>query len=389
MKFLIFLLFAFPVIAQECKPMNLITEKDSPFKDQLPVYDQDGMGICYAYSAAQILNYQLIKRREHERVHPLWALHNSLNNQDAGNVHEVWAAYQYADAQKDPFLGGGGVLRTLKATRGENCQSGVVSETLKEYSKKADMSEIELVALIENYATKLKSVRDLKQKTDPAATLLPTEVADVVKSTIDDRKKTCKCNPKWDELSQFLESLASVSSTEMFANLLLPACRNSKPIKRIGKPGGIILYKEAEAASVIDKKLDDVASPVAIAYCANVLRNPAYAGVVRSEKQIKLGEGCSGHASILVGKKKIGESCHFLLRNTWGPGFSNSTKPWKCLCKNKTDGSYVDDCTNETHNNGNFTVEGCWIPGDAIAKNTVDIAYLTKRKPFFKRLLGK
>ena len=37
---------------------------------------------------------------------------------------------------------------------------------------------------------------------------------------------------------------------------------------------------------------------------------------------------CGNHASIIIGKKKIGGKCHYLVRNTWGKDCSKYD--WKC-----------------------------------------------------------
>src|SRR5690606_35114876 len=78
---------------------------------------------------------------------------------------------------------------------------------------------------------------------------------------------------------------------------------------------------------------------------------------------------CGHHASLVVGKKIIGKQCHYLVRNTWGTGFNSGTKKWNCLCKDRKTGKFLDNCTASKHNNGKYTVEGCWINGKALAAN--------------------
>src|ERR1044072_3918330 len=77
-RFLLFFLICFKVFAADCSSVNLITEPDSPFR-KIPVYNQGSLNICYAYSAAQILDWYQIKNGASKR-----------------NIHPAWAALQYA-----------------------------------------------------------------------------------------------------------------------------------------------------------------------------------------------------------------------------------------------------------------------------------------------------
>ena len=165
----------------------------------------------------------------------------------------------------------------------------------------------------------------------------------------------------------------------MLASLILPVCNTNIPKPRVPGPQFFFTDKDENWLSEIEDKLDNLNSPVSISYCSKVLSEPAYSGVEgRNIKtnQSTFKEGCGAHESLIVGKKKIAGSCHLLLRNTWGNGFSDATKNWKCLCKHKTTGAMVDECTNDTHNNGYYTVEGCWIDAKALTKNTFGATYL-------------
>ncbi len=46
--------------SESCPSVDLNAGANSPFK-QIPIYDQDGVGLCYAYAAAQMVDYYRIK----------------------------------------------------------------------------------------------------------------------------------------------------------------------------------------------------------------------------------------------------------------------------------------------------------------------------------------
>lgn len=94
LRFTLLFILSWSALAQDCTPVNLLTEANSPF-EKIPVYDQGQLNICYAYSAAQILDwYQMKKGAGKRSVHPAWvalqyALARHRNKLEIGHPKEA------------------------------------------------------------------------------------------------------------------------------------------------------------------------------------------------------------------------------------------------------------------------------------------------------------
>lgn len=119
-------------------------------------------------------------------------------------------------------------------------------------------------------------------------------------------------------------------------------------------------------------QLDKRAEPFSIAYCSRVWKEPDYDGIDVTTSGIRdsLKKDCDYHESLVVGKKLVNNSCHLLVRNTWGNHWRKENRQWRCLCKEKLTGQFVDDCDPETHSDDQFSVEACWIPSEKLGRNT-------------------
>lgn len=353
-KFLIiFAILAQSTFAQDCAPMNLVTEENSPF-NKIPVTDQDGLSVCYAYAAAQLVDYQLVKNGSEKSVHPLWA------------------ALKYAESAKQDKISSGITYNAIEQMiKTGNCRYDDIQTAIGTWSVKANVREADIMDLVERLAPKFKNLYAEKKKVDPTAIPTAEEVDQAINAAITDHQPWCSAGATWDALMPELRALSTLTSRKILTDLVLPVC--SKDLQKLTLPK-LTYYRsdvDNEYISKLDQKLGAIKSPVSITYCSKVLYEPEFSGVSRKTQTKAEGyePNCGGHESLIVGKKKIGETCHFLLRNSWGNGFSSSTEKWKCLCKNIKSGEFVDDCTNDSHNNGEYTVEGCWINSNQLAKN--------------------
>lgn len=353
------------VLAQDCAPVNLITEEKSPFK-KIPVYDQDGLSICYAYAAAQLVDYHLVKNGSERSVHPLWA------------------ALKYAESVNQQKISSGITYNSIKQMiKTGNCKYDNINSAISIWADKANVNEADIMDLVERLAPKFTTLYTNKKKIDPTATLTAEEVDQAINEAINDHKPWCTKGATWDALMPELRSLSTLSSTKILTDLILPVC--NKDLTKLLLPK-LTYYSsdvDADYASTLDKKLGTIKSPVSVTYCSKFLYEPELVGVKRKTPTTPetFEANCGGHESLIVGKKKIGNQCHFLLRNSWGNGFGSSTTKWKCLCKNRETGEMVDDCSHDTHNNGQFTVEGCWIDGSKLSKNMFGMTTLENPAP--------
>lgn len=288
---LLTVLFPLITLANDCSSINLITADDSPFS-KIPVYNQGKINICYAYSAAQMADYHLIKQGFPER-----------------SVHPFWVAINYAQLM-----------------RRENIQIGHPKEALEALNSASNC----------DYQTVSKALSIMGSQETSTSRLL-----EKVKDACSDSGRT-KINLPSAKRMNF----RTLNSDEAYGNF-------------------------------IQNRLNEVDSPVSIAYCSNIWKNPTFGGISfnsRGERDV-LPKGCEYHESLVVGKKQIGGSCHFLVRNTWGTKWTSSNKTWNCLCKNNKTGALTDDCRYETHGE-DFSVEACWLPMDQLSKNIGQVTTL-------------
>jgi len=122
-------------------------------------------------------------------------------------------------------------------------------------------------------------------------------------------------------------------------------------------------------------------SPLSISYCANLWTKQDFEGIGYDERGLRdrLRKDCHYHESLVVGRKMIDNTCHLLVRNTWGSEWRKSNKNWNCLCQNKVTGVISDDCRYETQKDSD--VIACWLPSEKLARNTGVITFLDSKSP--------
>lgn len=322
------------VLANSCDYKNLITEADSPF-DKIPVYDQGRVNICYAYTAAQLLDYELIK--------------DGLSSR---SIHPAWLALKDAISVNKSEISLGSTRRALEALFNDyNCHYDVVAKEIGKWAYKANVNETEILNFLESFTNQYKKTGSL-------------HVA--FKDALKANEANCPPHATWNNLIPQLEEIAAFTTTQIMSKLLLPKCDEFKvkiPAKRVRMENN----KGPQFSSDILKHLDKKNSPVEVTYCSNFWKDPTYSGRI-SVPELDFKSDCFQHSSLVVGKRELNNSCQVLIRNTWGNGWNKENEKWTCLCKHKSTGKYVDNCTMSTHNNGQYSVEACWV-GEALLNN--------------------
>ncbi len=316
-RFFLLFLICFNVFAQDpvadCSPVNLITEANSPFK-KIPVYNQGSLNICYAYSAAQILDWYQMKNGATKR-----------------NVHPAWAALQYALKRNRNRLEIGHPKEAMESMRSSlNCDYDAVETALKSLGSPDD-SELKVLLSIERGT--LRSPAGLT----PVATL-----REALEKHCPPEKRTFVMVPEVDRLNY--QTLNEDKAYEKF----------------------------------LSEKLSKAPSPVSIAYCANVWKTPDFDGIevnLLGQRDV-VRKSCEYHESLVVGQKKLGNACHYLVRNTWGSNWTSHNRDYNCVCRDRVTGEFSDDCRPDTHANDKFTVEGCWIRGNDLARNIGQVTFV-------------
>lgn len=320
---LLLILFFTSQVFGICDNVNLVTAPNSPF-NQIPVLNQTNSGTCYAYSASQMLNYQTVKRGLGAVIHPLWLAirfgqYSGADSIDGGNAYGAMLAFQGS--------------KTF-------CTKDEVEIALQNFSKKYRYPREKLVEFINK------------------------------KGLFDENDTTNGCDVAG--LYQFFQDplIKKMTSNQIYMKLLMPECK----LRKIPKlPEVHNEYKENMSGGNlgleqrIHAQLSQNRSPIAISYCNNIWRDPNY--VLN-----KSAASCEKHSSVLVGERIASPGgCQYLIRNTFGDLWNNYYANKPCLCRNRKTGAFADNCTPQTHNSRDWSVQGCWFPQRTVSQNTWQI----------------
>jgi hypothetical protein len=310
--------------------MNLITDTASPFQ-KIPVYDQKDSNICYAFSAAQMVDYQLIKEGALKR-----------------SVHPAWLALNYAIGRNKSGLDIGHTKEAIERLQeANNCDFEKVTNAFTAFAGTHDLLDSKIIAFIEKYA-------DLKHSPAPS---------DIVTQHMFSELKKISQNP-----------------VKVVSRILSQVCSNRTPIQvpKVSRYNFTHLPDDKAFQNFLIQRLDANPTPISIAYCSRVWRDPSYDGIELTKTGIRdsLKKDCGYHESLVVGKKMAGDSCQLLIRNTWGDRWKAGNSKWKCLCKDRLSGQFVDDCTSSSHADENYSVEACWISSDVLSRNVGVITFM-------------
>jgi hypothetical protein len=327
-----------------CEQVNLITEPNSPFRE-IPVYDQGSSPSCFSYSSTLLINYFAMKKGYGQIAYPLWlAIQDSKNkNHDTLSGSNAYSAVENFKKQKF-------------------CSATVIQNAISEFAHKNHYPENKVFNLINSKGLFTEHDMAILRKCDV------------------------------ESLYQFFGNghpLRSLTSADFFLKLIMPSCHPA-PVPPMPKPTMTVPYTTSIAEQSINNKLSRLKIPIAIGFCSAALYDPNYPGLSTGKmsktkvfgfdvtQSDRIPANCGNHSSVLVGQKVLpnGQGCGYLLRNSWGNGFTKATLGVKCLCRHKKTKQYVDDCSAATHNNGQWSVEACWYPSQGLKKSIYNLTTL-------------
>lgn len=362
----LFLALPFSAFSQTCSEINLVTQKESPFQ-KIPVYDQDSLGTCYAYSTSQLADYYLMSNKK--KTEP--------------SVSPHWLALKYSNRFLRSGITGGTIGGTIEALREDGyCDSKDSDKLLHQFAKKGGMSDAEFLGILEDYfelyemsMRSKKSFNETNLKVTGALNpkfVTKTRKLDLFrKASSRLSQKYCPANGHFAELEKAISGYLDLPTTYFLNKLAALDCPSPKK-NLVPPPTFFSPKKNVEVEQSLIKTLSNN-KPVGIGYCARIWWEPKTKNILTRAPKLTFWneKQCGTHASVVVGMKPLGNKCQFLVRNSWGNGFSDGNSQYKCLCKNKKTKAYVDDCTKKTHSNKDYSVEGCWVSGEALSTNVM------------------
>jgi hypothetical protein len=351
--FFIFLfLLNYSVLA--CEDINLF-ETSSTLRE-LEIVNQGAMNTCYAHTLAALYNSEFGQIPE-KRVDPYWIafvhktrwLHWQPRQMDYSLLSLAWSdlkKYGYCDQH---YLRS--ILTHMK--RGVNYSDDQFFYLLNHFFKAKTFRDARRERGFQRIINRLMS--KLPERSQ-AEFEIPWSKADLVKILNPLRFETHR-----KEFFHWLE-------LGVFAN-----CRSNitnEPQHYLTSTGRFHESND-DLANLVEGLLTQ-SKTISVGYCGKIFQDPLLE-VSATPRLLKAAQvKCGAHYSLIVGSRKQGTKCQYLVRNSYGTGFW-AADDFSCWCRNKLSGK-GQHC-NRVDNNSNLEVLGCWIDSHQLLNNTYDLSY--------------
>ncbi len=340
--------------AATCDTADLNESATGPLR-QVPIYDQDGTGTCYAQTAATLINFEYAKagRKPREWINPIFA--------SWANKYEDNSLYG-----ADSTRGGeaSDVIASLRKVK--NCPAYLVEGSLTDMKKAGHLTDAQLVSflehLYENYPTVVH--------------------ADTFKSVLDRTIKDEKMNACYTRtLAEDLKSreLAGIAATVVLKHLFegCPVTQRDDvtvpPVSTLG----------TGPDSAVRKRVDEAlerGAPIGISICSEMLATPTLRPL-RWENPSLLNRGsngnikgkCGNHAVTITARRQLGNSCMYLVRNSWGASWH--ARGMSCACITWGD-TYQEVCESALMAKEFL---GCWYKAEDLMANIQDTTVIQEK----------
>ncbi len=339
---LLFLLTLIQIInAEECSTIDLNESKSSPF-NKIPIYDQDGVGLCYSYAAVQMVDYyRLLKGQKNvELTNPLYA---------------AWlSVFKDPKILKNLDLKGGGYVEDVVSALKKHgaCSDKDTKKALLSLMKASGKSEAEILNFLQLMFKGQFSLIDEKSK-QRLFNRLENEMGlncSQFNATVDllKIKKILGLYP-----SYILEGF-------------LKDCRTSE----INVPN-LVKYNigsDEKFKKIIDQSFERKLPPQVSINCSEEFFSTPAKDNGRNILGLRISQSCGMHAVVLAGRKKINNECSYMIRNSYG-AFWYPKGASSCACKLKN-GNYKSHC----QKGEGMEYLGCWFKSTDLMKSLGDIS---------------
>jgi hypothetical protein len=285
----------------------------------LPILNQGNYGVCYAYSAANLIDYhRLLLHSEHAldfRTSPIFAAETTaMNHHDSytegGSICDVVNSL----TQLGHACGYNGIGPNQIKGLGDQVQVEIVTDIFMDYilgkkvfhpvdpvnfafenRKNLDPDQKAYVEKFDDFLSWLKQAlasRQINYFSIPSDTEIFTYIQNVQTKNLYD-----SFPPSFEN---WIASKNCVSSTFSLPKL---TCESHSQANLPSDP-----------MDSLDQALVGERIPVGIDLCANILTQKNYQGYPNRT----LHKDCALHALVVIGKKYEGGKCSYLLRNSWG-----------------------------------------------------------------------
>jgi hypothetical protein len=320
-----------PRAQEDCSPVDLNADPQSPLR-KMPIYDQDGAGLCYAYAATQLYNYEQIKLgRAGGQVAPRSAA-------VSGTIH-------YGKGREN--IDGGNPFSVLSAMRSAGyCSREDTEKILSKITKgPPPLTESELSALIINYS-------ELVADPEHPDSRLP-QLA---------RRVSCKDQKNFSAIKNLI--LDKSSQKEIFQSLFkdcIPTQSGYFEIHSYNGELGESRYKN-EIVSALS-----LGRPASIGYCSK----RQFQTTSKDQPEPGTDTPCGSHESLITAQRKSpSNECQLLIRNTWGQWRGPEGTECACIADS---GEYQSVCRDYATA---LEIIGCWFERENLMKNTFGVIHI-------------
>lgn len=326
-----------PSLASDCGYVNLSNHFGTP-------YDQQDIGWCYAFSGSDLLTYKNRKILKGQAISPVhMALLQNLNDAekisaDSGSVSTAvrMATYPFKADDSSAFFKGVCLASVDKAIIDPSATIGLRKQFLQLGQLKAvhDIaSSKQDQQLFIDFYSKVFLVNPLIYKIDVKSLLNVLQESRVSEVGIKYLDKFCPYVNRFKSPNPEYPNFLYVGGV---INYIPP--KGQTVVTPITDPKQIL--------DLVHKQLD-IDNVVSIGYYPDFMKAGGFEG-----------NHTDRHASTVVGREKVGDTCHIIIRNSWGG------------CKNKK-GEY------QYSRNVTKCEDGyLWVPEGKLVKHLDSITYL-------------
>lgn len=350
----ILVLLSFNTLA--CEDVNFY--QSHPLINELPIHNQGAMNTCYSQTLTTVYNLENARTKEEviDRhwlafVHKIDGLHWTPRNMDYSLLSLAWA-----DLKKAGF-----------------CDISYVRQALDGLKQDSKYSDDQLFYLLAQYF-KVKNVLTTKTQSGFDSTM-----KQLLKKL--NKRSAGEFEVPWrmNEISALLSPLRKQMHNKSFFTWMEKDLFKSCIQNANTKPTGTLIstartYEKNDMLAIVTESLLAQHKPVSVGFCSSVLKGNK-GNITATPRILKAASTkCSAHYVTLVGSRKSGQSCQYLIRNSYGTGFW-ATADYSCHCRDKSSG-IERECFKSESSNPNLEVLGCWIDRERLLTNTYDLSYL-------------
>jgi len=326
---------------ESCKTVDLNSSPSSPFK-KIPIYDQDGVGLCYSYAASQMVDYYRLK--------------NSKASYDLTNpVYAAWlTSWKAPTLFKNIDLKGGGYVEDVVSALKKygTCSDKETKKNLSELMKSTGKSEAEVLNFLQIMYT---SAIDLKSAYTKKKLL-----------NLIEKEAGINCSQVEESVSLLkLKKILGLYPSYILETFFKGCKKNNVDVPELKK---FTIGSNEKFQNLITQSFERDLPPQVSINCGNsFFANPS----IRTSSLIantRFSINCGMHAVILTGRKKIQKNCSVLIRNSYG-ALWYPDGAIDCACKTM-DGKYKAHCK---RGEGQEYL-GCWFKEIDVLSNTGDIS---------------